>query len=47
VMNYIPAIYNNTAGFYDTVSKTFKGKTSGSLTAGPTQNNNLYLPQAQ
>jgi len=47
VMNYIPAIYNNTAGFYDTVSKTFKGKTSGSLTAGPATNNNLYLPQGQ
>jgi len=47
VMNYVPAVYNNAAGFYDTVSKTFKGKTSGSLTAGPATNNNLYLPQGE
>ena len=33
--NYIPATYNNTVGFYDTVSGTFKTATSGTFTAGP------------
>jgi len=47
VMNYIPAVYNNVAGFYDTVSGTFKGATTGSLSAGSTVSNNLYLPQNQ
>ena len=35
VMNLVPATYNNTVGFYDTVSKTFKTATSGTFTAGP------------
>lgn len=33
VMDYEPVTYNNTAGFYDKVSRTFKTATSGSLVA--------------
>ena len=33
--NYIPVTYNNTVGFYDIVSGTFKTATSGTFTAGP------------
>ena len=39
VANYVPATYNNTVGFYDTVSKTFKTATSGTFTAGPAVSN--------
>ena len=35
IANYVPATYNNTVGFYDTVSGTFKTATSGTFTAGP------------
>ena len=35
VMNYIPAKYGNSVGFYDTVSKTFKTATTGKFIAGP------------
>lgn len=36
VLDYIPCIYNDTVGFYDTVSRSFKTKTSasGTLAAG-------------
>ena len=34
VMYYVPVTNNGIAGFYDTVSQTFKGATAGSLTAG-------------
>lgn len=33
VMDYEPVTYNNTAGFYDKVSRTFKTATTGSLVA--------------
>ena len=36
IADYIPATYNNTVGFYDTVSGTFKTATSSTFTAGPT-----------
>ena len=39
IANYIPATYNNTVGFYDTVSGTFKTATSGTFTAGPAVSN--------
>ena len=51
-IDYIPCIYNNTAGFYDTASRSFKTKTStsGAITAGdvlpipsPTPTNPNYL----
>lgn len=34
VMNYLPASYSGTPGFYDMYSKTFKGATVGTLIAG-------------
>ncbi len=50
VMNYVPVIYNNAAGFYDMVSGEFKPATSGSIVAGPVSsdpNENVYIPQNQ
>ena len=37
IADYVPAVrgYPTAAGFYDMVSKSFKGATSGSFTAGP------------
>ena len=35
IANYIPCRQNTIAGFYDTVSGTFKGATAGTFTAGP------------
>ena len=50
VMNYVPVIYNNAAGFYDMVSGEFKPATAGSIVAGPVSsdpNENVYIPQNQ
>lgn len=38
VMDYEPVTYNNTAGFYDKVSRTFKTATTGSLVANTLDN---------
>ena len=34
LLNYVPAVYNNEPCFYDTISNSFKGATTGSLVAG-------------
>ena len=37
VMDYVPATYNGTPGFYDRISNTFKTQSTGSLSAGAVQ----------